>query len=85
MYPRYQDLSQAELALLTEANLYEFLATLGRHAEAEIAHTPDLTRYSDSAIISPMFNGVISPLHSLGRFLVSVTDEANGPPPSFAG
>jgi ribosomal protein S18 acetylase RimI-like enzyme len=59
MYPRYQELTRAQLAQRTEANLYAFLAALGRHAESEIIHTPELTRYSDSAIISPMFNGVL--------------------------
>ena len=59
MYPRYQELTPAQLARLTEANLYDFLAALGRHPDAEITHTPELTRYSDPAIISPMFNGVV--------------------------
>lgn len=59
MYPCYRDLTPAQLARLTEANLYEFLASLAQHPDAELACTPELTRYSDSAIISPMFNGVI--------------------------
>lgn len=59
MNPRCHDLSPAELAQLTEANLYEFFGALGRHPQSEIVNTPELTCYSDSAIISPMFNGVI--------------------------
>jgi GNAT superfamily N-acetyltransferase len=59
MYPRYLDLTPAQLAQLNEANVYEFLGALARHPDAELTHTPELTRYSDSAIISPMFNGVV--------------------------
>jgi GNAT superfamily N-acetyltransferase len=59
MYPRYEDLTPLELALLTEENLYDFLSQLGQSAGAEMIRSPALTRYSDPSIISPMFNGVI--------------------------
>jgi ribosomal protein S18 acetylase RimI-like enzyme len=59
MHPRYQDLTPPELGLLTEENLYDFLSLLSQHAGSEMIRTPDLTFYSDSSIISPMFNGVI--------------------------
>ena len=59
MNPEYADMTDAELARLTEENLYEFLAALGRGDGAEIERTAEVTRYSDRAIVSPMFNGVI--------------------------
>ena len=59
MNPKYADLAAPELARLTEENLYEFLAALGRGGGSEIERAAELTRYSDSAIVSPMFNGVI--------------------------
>jgi GNAT superfamily N-acetyltransferase len=60
MFPRYHDLTAEQLAQLTEANLFDFLTALAGHPDAELAHTPELTHYSDPAIISPMFNGVIA-------------------------
>src|SRR5690349_2094822 len=59
MYPRYQDHTPAQLARLNEANIYEFLTALARDPDADLAHTPEVTRYSHPAIISPMLNGVI--------------------------
>jgi GNAT superfamily N-acetyltransferase len=59
MYPQYADLSAPELARLTEENLYEFLTTLGQADGANLVGTRNLTCYSDSSIISPMFNGVV--------------------------
>jgi GNAT superfamily N-acetyltransferase len=59
MYPRYADLSPAELARLTEENLYEFLAALADRGGGQVERTTSVTRYSDPAIISPMFNGVV--------------------------
>src|SRR5688572_8401907 len=59
MHPRYEDLTPPELGLLTEENLYDFFSLLSQHAGSEMIRTPDLTFYSDSSIISPMFNGVI--------------------------
>jgi ribosomal protein S18 acetylase RimI-like enzyme len=67
MYPRYQDHTPAQLARLTEANLYEFLTALAHHPGADLARLPELTRYSDTAIISPMFNGVIGAEMSADR------------------
>jgi GNAT superfamily N-acetyltransferase len=59
MHPKYADLSPPELARLTEENLYGFLTTLGQADGAELGRASYLTRYSDSSIISPMFNGVV--------------------------
>jgi GNAT superfamily N-acetyltransferase len=67
MYLRYQDLTSLELARLTEENLYEFFSALSQSDDAEMIRTPELTRFSNSAIISPMFNGVIRANLSLDR------------------
>jgi len=58
MYPEYHNLSTDDLARLNEANIYEFLASLAVGGDAEIITTPHLTYFSDSHILSPMFNAV---------------------------
>ena len=59
MYPQYADLAAPELARLTEENLYGFLTTLGQADGANLVNTRYLICYSDSSIISPMFNGIV--------------------------
>lgn len=59
MNPRYHDLAAAELARLTEANLEELMLALSRDPGAEVIETPAGAWYSNPAIISPMFNGVV--------------------------
>lgn len=59
MNPRYHDLAAAELARLTEANLEALMLALSRSPDAETIATAAGTWYSNPAIISPMFNGVV--------------------------
>lgn len=59
MLLRYADHSTAQLAQLVEDNANEFMRALAQDSAGELVTTPELTRFSNTAILSPMFNGVV--------------------------
>ncbi len=44
---------------MVEDNAAEFMRALAQDSAAELVVTPELTRFSNTAIVSPMFNGVV--------------------------
>lgn len=88
MPPRYADHSTAELAQLVEDNANAFMRALAQDGDAELVVTPELTRFSNTAIVSPMFNGVIQTHLKAERVEAAIAEtedyfQARGRPVAF--